>query len=50
MLLRRLAASTSLGVVGSVTQPTAFTGFATAFQSHFGTTFRSFSRCLSLVS
>jgi hypothetical protein len=31
MLLHRLAASTSLGVVGSVTQRSALTCFATAF-------------------
>jgi hypothetical protein len=33
MLLRRLAASTSSRVVGSVTQPSALTGSATASQS-----------------
>jgi hypothetical protein len=33
MLLRRLAASTSSGAVGSVTQPSAVIGSATASQS-----------------
>jgi hypothetical protein len=33
MLLRHLAASTSSGVVGSVTQSSALTGSATASQS-----------------
>jgi hypothetical protein len=33
MLLRRLAAFTSLGAVGSVTQPSALTSSATASQS-----------------
>jgi hypothetical protein len=33
MLLRRLAASTSSRTVGSVTQPSALTGSATASQS-----------------
>jgi hypothetical protein len=51
MLLRRLVASTSLGVIGYVTQSSALTGSASTSQFlTFGNTFRSFSRYLSLVS
>jgi hypothetical protein len=49
MLLHPLAASTSSGVVGYVTQPSLLISFDIVSQSS-GTTFRSFSRYCSLVS